>query len=52
VALEKTAIESIKKPAQKLPLASDQTQLADVSAVIPDQNKIEKLLAKEIKKIK
>ncbi len=52
LALEKSAIETIKKPTHKLPLASEQTQLADVSAVIPDQPKIEKLLAKEIKKIK
>lgn len=52
MALEKSDIETIKKPTQKLPLASDQAQLADVSAVIPDQTKIEKLLSKEIQKIK
>lgn len=51
MALEKSAIEVNKKPDHKLPLASEQTQIADVSAVIPDQVKIEKLLVKEIKKI-
>lgn len=51
-ALEKSAIESIKKPAQKLPLASEQAKLSDAEAVIPDQKKIEDLLSKEIKKIK
>lgn len=48
MALEKSAINAIKKPEQKLPLASEHTQLTDVTAVIPDQHKIEKLLAKEI----
>lgn len=52
LSLEKSAISTLKKPKLKLPLASEQTQLADVSAVIPDQGKIEKLLLKEIKKIK
>jgi chemosensory pili system protein ChpC len=50
--LERSAIEAIKKPEQKLPLASEQTQLTEGVAVIPDQKKLEKMLAKEIKKIK
>jgi chemosensory pili system protein ChpC len=52
LSLERSAIEVIKKPAQKLPLASEQAQLAEGEAVIPDQKKLEKMLAKEIKKIK
>jgi len=52
MSLEKSAISAIKMPELKLPLASEQTQLADGAAVIPDQNKIEKLLAAEIRKIK
>lgn len=52
MALEKSAVTAIKKPEQKLPLASEQTQLPDVAAVIPDQKKIEKLLLKELNKIK
>lgn len=52
LSLEKSAISVLKKPETKLPLASEQTQLADVTAVIPDQKKIEKMIIKEIKKIK
>lgn len=52
MSLDKSAISTIKKPRLKLPLAREQTQLADVDAAIPDQDKIEKLLVKEIKKIK
>jgi len=51
MSLDKAAINVSKNPEHKLPLASEQTQLADGSAVIPDQGKIEKLLIKEIKKI-
>jgi chemosensory pili system protein ChpC len=52
MALEKSAINAIKQPEQKLPLASEQIQLTDVTAVIPDQKKIEKLLLKVLKNIK
>ena len=50
MALEKSAINAIAKPKTKLPLASEQTQLPDTDAVIPNQDKIEKLLLKEIGK--
>ena len=50
MALEKTEITAIAKPEQKLPLASEQTQLPDSQAVIPDQDKIEKLLLKDMGK--
>jgi len=51
MSLDKAAISALKKPRLKLPLASEQTQLADIDAAIPDQGKIEKLLVKEINKI-
>jgi len=50
--LEKSAISAIETPGQKHPLVREQVRLADGTAVIPDQNKIEKLLAAEIRKIK
>lgn len=51
MALQKSSLEAVKTPTRKLPLASEQTQLTNGEAVIPDQNKIEKLLLKEVKKI-
>ncbi len=50
--LEKSTISAVKTPGKKPPLVSEQAQLADMTVVIPDQNKIEILLAAEIRKIK
>jgi len=52
MSLNKADVEAIAKPEQKLPMAYEQTTVADVTAAIPDQKKIEKLLLKEVKKIK
>jgi len=52
IKLEKSAISAIKAPGQNFPLVSEQTQLAGATVVIPDQNKVEALLATEIRKIK
>lgn len=45
--VEKAEINEIKKPDVKLPIAQQQTMINDISAVIPDQNQIEKMLKKE-----
>lgn len=45
--VEKTDINAVKKPAVKLPIAQQQTMINDIAAVIPDQEKIEKMLKKE-----
>ncbi len=50
--LEKSAISTLKAPGQHFPLVSEQAQLADVVAMIPDQHKVEALLIAEIRKIK
>jgi len=52
IRLDKSAISTIKAPEQKFPLASEQIQLVDVTAVIPDLNRVEALLVTEIRKIK
>ncbi len=52
LALDRSAMSSLKKPAHKLTLASDQVQLGEETAVIPDQKQLETLLVKEVSKIK
>jgi chemosensory pili system protein ChpC len=47
VAVEKSEISTIKKPDIELPIAQQQTMINDISAVIPDQQQIEKMLKKE-----
>ncbi|MDT8383595.1 MAG: chemotaxis protein CheW [Gammaproteobacteria bacterium] len=47
LAVQKADINSVAKPATKLPLARQQTLINDVAAVIPDQQKIESLLKKQ-----
>ena len=44
--LDEASIQEIAKPDEKLPLALSQSEIADQSAVIPDQVQIEKLLKK------
>ncbi len=50
--LEKSAISIINTPGQNFPLVSEQIQIAGVTVMIPDQNKVEALLLTEIRKIK
>ena len=47
LSLEKSNINPIKKPDIELPIAQQQVLIDDISAVIPDQPKIEKMLIKE-----
>lgn len=47
ISVDKTNISTIKKPEINLPIAQQQTMVDDVSAVIPDQKQIEKMLEKE-----
>lgn len=47
LSLQMTDINAIKKPGVKLPIAQQQAMVNDVAAVIPDQEKIEKMLLKE-----
>ena len=44
--LDESSIQEISKPKMKLPLALAQAEIADQDAVIPDQEKIEKMLKK------
>lgn len=44
--LDEASIQAVKDPEVKLPLALVQAEVADQDAVIPDQDKIEKLLIK------
>ena len=46
VALDEASINAVSKPEMKLPLALEQAVIADQSAVIPDQDKIENMLNK------
>lgn len=50
--VDRTGISAISKPETKLPMALEQTQLGDENAVIPDQDKIEKMLKKQGIKVK
>ena len=52
LAVNKSEISAVEKPDQKLPLVQEQAMLSDTTVAIPDQDKLEKLLAKELKKIK
>lgn len=45
--IEKAEINAIKKPELKLPIAQQQAMISDVAVVIPNQEKIEKMLKKE-----
>jgi chemosensory pili system protein ChpC len=45
--LDRDSISAIAKPPVKLPMALEQAQFGDESAVIPDQDKIEKMIIKQ-----
>ena len=50
--LDRSSISAVSKPDTKLPMSLEQTQIGDESAVIPDQDKIEKMLKKQGIKVK
>ena len=47
LSLQMSDINPIKKPDVKLPIAQQQVMIDDIATVIPDQEKIEKMLIKE-----
>jgi len=47
LSLQMSDVDPIKKPDVKLPIAQQQAMIDDIATVIPDQEKIEKMLIKE-----